>query len=58
MYVFLNIAGAFEIFFGICVVALGPTIIHQTFGAVLFGFGILTLGTAAIVDRLERLHRE
>ncbi|WP_413709388.1 hypothetical protein [Rhizobium sp. Rhizsp82] len=58
MFHFLTIVGVLQILAGLAVALLGPTVIHQTFGAVLFGFGVLSLGTAAIVDRLERLHRD
>lgn len=58
MIYFLNLAGVLQIVFGIFAAAAATSILQETVGAVSIGFGVLALGAAAIVDRLERLHRE
>lgn len=54
MFHFLTIVGALQILFGLVVGLSGPTIMQEGVGALCFGFGVLSLGVAAVIDRLER----
>lgn len=54
MFHFLTIVGVLQILFGLAVGFTGPTVAQEAVGAICFGFGVLSLGVAAIVDRLER----
>jgi hypothetical protein len=55
MVVVLGILGVFQILAGIGAEAASKSAIQEIIAAVCFGFGVLAIGLAAVVNRLEKL---